>query len=130
MSMQDPIADLFSRINNAQSRRKTSVVVPSSKKKISLLSLLKDKGYIDSYDISDSAKPEIEIKLKYFEGAPVIKELKRISKPGLRQYSNKTKLPEINGGLGIAIISTNKGLMTDTEAKEAGLGGELICSVF
>ncbi len=130
MSMQDPIADLFSRINNAQSRRKTSVVVPSSKKKISLLSLLKDKGYIDSYDISDSAKPEIEIKLKYFEGAPVIKELKRISKPGLRQYSSKTKLPEINGGLGIAIISTNKGLMTDTEAKEAGLGGELICSVF
>ena len=130
MSMQDPIADLFSRINNAQSRRKTSVVVPSSKKKINLLSLLKDKGYIDSYDISDSSKPEIEIKLKYFEGAPVIKELKRISKPGLRQYSNKTKLPEINGGLGIAIISTNKGLMTDTEAKEAGLGGELICSVF
>tara|TARA_Y100000996_G_C22352125_1_gene573259 strand:+ start:378 stop:764 length:387 start_codon:yes stop_codon:yes gene_type:complete len=128
--MQDPIADLFSRINNAQSRRKTSVVVPSSKKKINLLSLLKDKGYIDSYDISDSSKPEIEIKLKYFEGAPVIKELKRISKPGLRQYSNKTKLPEINGGLGIAIISTNKGLMTDTEAKEAGLGGELICSVF
>ncbi len=130
MSMQDPIADLFSRINNAQSRRKTSVVVPSSKKKINLLSLLKDKGYIDSYDISDSSKPEIEIKLKYFEGAPVIKELKRISKPGLRQYSSKTKLPEINGGLGIAIISTNKGLMTDTEAKEAGLGGELICSVF
>ena len=130
MSMQDPIADLFSRINNAQSRRKTSLVVPSSKKKISLLSLLKDKGYIDSYDISDSAKPEIEIKLKYFEGAPVIKELKRISKPGLRQYSSKTKLPEINGGLGIAIISTNKGLMTDIEAKEAGLGGELICSVF
>ena len=130
MSMQDPIADLFSRINNAQSRRKSSVVVPSSKKKISLLSLLKDKGYIDSYDVSDSSKPEIEIKLKYFEGAPVIKELKRISKPGLRQYSSNTQLPEINGGLGIAIISTNKGLMTDAEAKEAGLGGELICSVF
>ena len=130
MSMQDPIADLFSRINNAQSRRKSNVVVPSSKKKISLLSLLKDKGYIDSYNVNDSSKPEIEIKLKYFEGAPVIKELKRISKPGLRQYSSKTKLPEINGGLGIAIISTNKGLMTDTEAKEAGLGGELICSVF
>ena len=130
MSMQDPIADLFSRINNAQSRRKSSVVVPSSKKKISLLSLLKDKGYIDSYDVSDSSKPEIEIKLKYFEGAPVIKELKRISKPGLRQYSSNTQLPEVNGGLGIAIISTNKGLMTDAEAKEAGLGGELICSVF
>jgi len=128
--MQDPIADLFSRINNAQTRRKSSVLVPSSNKKISLLSLLKDKGYIDSYNITDSSKPEIEIKLKYFEGAPVIKELKRISKPGLRQYSSKTQLPEINGGLGIAIISTNKGLMTDAEAKEAGLGGELICSVF
>ena len=130
MSMQDPIADLFSRINNAQARGKASVVVPSSNKKISLLSLLKDKGYIASFDISENSKPEIEIKLKYFEGAPVIKELKRISKPGLRQYSNKTEIPEINGGLGIAVVSTNKGLMTDQEAKEAGLGGELICSVF
>ena len=130
MSMQDPIADLFSRINNAQSRRKGTVIVPSSNKKISLLSLLKDKGYIDSYNVTDSAKPEIEIKLKYFEGDPVIKELKRISKPGLRRYSNKTQLPKINGGLGIAIVSTNKGLMTDAEATEAGLGGELICSVF
>ena len=130
MSMQDPIADLFSRINNAQSRRKSSVVVPSSKKKISLLSLLKDKGYIDSYDVSDSSKPEIEIKLKYFEGAPVIKQLKRISKPGLRQYSNYKDLPEIKGGLGIAIVSTNKGLMTDQQAREEKVGGELICSVF
>ena len=130
MSMQDPIADLFSRINNAQARGKASVVVPSSNKKISLLSLLKDKGYVDSFNISESSKPEIEIVLKYFEGAPVIKELKRISKPGLRQYSNKIEIPEINGGLGIAIVSTNKGLMTDQEAKEAGLGGELICSVF
>ena len=130
MSMQDPIADLFSRINNAQARGKASVVVPSSNKKISLVSLLKDKGYIASFNVSDNDKPKIEIKLKYFEGAPVIKELKRISKPGLRQYSNKTEIPEINGGLGIAVISTNKGLMTDQEAKEAGLGGELICSVF
>ena len=130
MSMQDPIADLFSRINNAQARGKTSVVVPSSNKKISLVSLLKDKGYLDSYNVSDSAKPELEIKLKYFEGSPVIKELKRISKPGLRRYSNKKEIPEINGGLGIAVVSTNKGLMTDQEAKEAGLGGELICSVF
>ena len=130
MSMQDPIADLFSRINNAQARGKASVVIPSSKKKIGLVTLLKEKGYLDSFNVSDSAKPEIEIKLKYFEGAPVIKELKRISKPGLRQYSDKTEIPEINGGLGIAIVSTNKGLMTDQEAKEAGLGGELICSVF
>ena len=130
MSMQDPIADLFSRINNAQARGKASVLVPSSNKKISLVSLLKDKGYVDSFNVSDSAKPEIEIKLKYFEGAPVIRELKRISKPGLRQYSNYNEIPEINGGLGIAVVSTNKGLMTDQEAKEAGLGGELICTVF
>tara|TARA_Y100001970_G_scaffold284867_1_gene403186 strand:- start:2106 stop:2492 length:387 start_codon:yes stop_codon:yes gene_type:complete len=128
--MQDPIADLFSRINNAQARGKASVVVPSSSKKINLVSLLKDKGYIDSFNVSDNVKPEIEIKLKYFEGAPVIKELKRISKPGLRRYSSNTEIPEINGGLGIAVVSTNKGLMTDQEAKEAGLGGELICSVF
>ena len=130
MSMQDPIADLFSRINNAQTRKKSSVVVPSSNKKISLVSLLKDNGYIDSFNILEGNKPEIEIILKYFEGEPVIKELKRISKPGLRQYSNKNELPEIKGGLGIAVVSTNKGLMTDQEAKEAGLGGELICSVF
>ena len=130
MSMQDPIADLFSRINNAQARRKLSVVVPSSNKKLSLLSLLKDKGYISSFIVSEDDKPEIEIKLKYFQGNPVIKELKRISKPGLRQYSNKKDIPEINGGLGIAVVSTNKGLMTDQEAREAGLGGELICSVF
>ena len=130
MSMQDPIADLFSRINNAQARRKSSVVVPSSNKKLSLLSLLKDKGYISSFIVSEDDKPEIEIKLKYFQGNPVIKELKRISKPGLRQYSNKKYIPEVNGGLGIAVVSTNKGLMTDQEAREAGLGGELICSVF
>ena len=130
MSMQDPIADLFSRINNAQARRKLSVVVPSSNKKLSLLSLLKDKGYISSFIVSEDDKPEIEIKLKYFQGNPVIKELKRISKPGLRQYSNKKDIPEVNGGLGIAVVSTNKGLMTDQEAREAGLGGELICSVF
>tara|TARA_B100000029_G_scaffold150277_1_gene145529 strand:- start:145 stop:531 length:387 start_codon:yes stop_codon:yes gene_type:complete len=128
--MQDPIADLFSRINNAQARGKASVIVPSSTKKIGLITLLKEKGYIDSFKVSESVKSEIEIKLKYFEGSPVIKELKRISKPGLRQYSSKKEIPEVNGGLGIAVVSTNKGLMTDQEAKEAGLGGELICSVF
>ena len=124
------MADLFSRINNAQARGKTSLVVPSSNKKINLISLLKDKGYIDTFNVSDGVKPQIEIRLKYFEGAPVIKELKRISKPGLRQYSGCKDLPQINGGLGIAVVSTSKGLMTDQEAKEAGLGGELICSVF
>ncbi len=130
MSMQDPIADLFSRLNNAQARQNTIVVVPSSKFKISLMTLLQNKVYIESFNVTDNDKPEIEIKLRYFEGAPVIKELKRISKPGLRQYAGKEEMPEINGGLGMAIISTNKGLMTDQEAKEAGLGGEIICSIF
>ena len=95
MSMQDPIADLFSRLNNAQARQKTSVVVPSSKFKISLMTLLQNKGYIESFNVTDNDKPEIEIKLRYFEGAPVIKELKRISKPGLRQYAGKEEMPEI-----------------------------------
>ena len=130
MSMQDPIADLFSRINNAQSRRKSSVVVPSSKKKISLLSLLKDKGYIDSYDISDSSKPEIEIKLKYFEGAPVIKELKRISKPGCRIYADSDNLPRVLNGLGISILTTSKGVISNKKAKQLSVGGEVLCHVW
>ena len=103
MSIQDPIANLFSSINNAQARNKEFVKVPSSSKKMALLSMLKQEGYIHSYSTSEGSKPEIEIKLKYFEGAPVIKQLKRISKPGLRQYSNYKELPEINGGLGIAL---------------------------
>ncbi len=94
------------------------------------MTLLQNKGYIESFNVTDNDKPEIEIKLRYFEGAPVIKELKRISKPGLRQYAGKEEMPEINGGLGMAIVSTNKGLMTDQEAKQAGLGGEIICSIF
>tara|TARA_Y100000768_G_scaffold222967_1_gene168190 strand:+ start:6363 stop:6755 length:393 start_codon:yes stop_codon:yes gene_type:complete len=130
MSIQDPIANLFSSINNAQARRKEMVKVPSSTKKLALLSMLKEEGYIQSYSQSEGTKPEIEIKLKYFEGDPVIKQLKRISKPGLRHYSNYKDLPEVNGGLGIAIVSTNKGLMTDRQAREAKIGGELICSVF
>ena len=130
MSIQDPIANLFSSINNAQARSKELVKVPSSTKKIALLAMLKQEGYIHSYSTSEGVKPEIEIKLKYFEGAPVIKELKRISKPGLRQYSNHKDLPQINGGLGVAIISTSKGLMTDRRAREERVGGELICSVF
>jgi|TARA_B100000767_G_C19776171_1_gene542685 small subunit ribosomal protein S8 len=130
MSIQDPIANLFSSINNAQGRNKETVKVPSSTKKLALLSMLKQEGYIQSYSSSEGAKPEIEIKLKYFEGSPVIKQLKRISKPGLRQYSHYKDLPQVNGGLGVAIISTSKGLMTDQQAREEKVGGELICSVF
>ena len=130
MTIQDPIANLFSSINNAQSRAKESVVVPSSTKKVALVEILKKEGYLGEYSVSEETKPQLTIKLRYFEGLPVIKQLKRISKPGLREYSGFKDLPSVNGGLGVAIISTNKGLMTDQEAREAELGGEVICSVF
>jgi len=130
MSIQDPIANLFSSINNAQSRAKESVVVPSSTKKVALVEILKKEGYLGSYSVSEDTKPQLTIKLRYFEGLPVIKKLKRLSKPGLREYSGFKDLPSVNGGLGVAIISTNKGLMTDQQAREAELGGEVICSVF
>jgi small subunit ribosomal protein S8 len=130
MSIQDPIANLFSSIKNAQSRTKLSVEVPSSSKKIDLVEVLQNEGYVKSYEVSGDKKPLLTIKLKYFEGQPVIKELKRISKPGLRLYSSHKDLPLINGGLGMAIVSTNKGLMTDQQARDAEIGGEVICSVF
>mgnify|MGYP006126737567 FL=1 len=130
MSIQDPIANLFSSINNAQSRAKESVVVPSSTKKVALVEILKKEGYLGAYSVSEDTKPQLTIKLRYFEGLPVIKQLKRLSKPGLREYSGFKDLPSVNGGLGVAIISTNKGLMTDQQAREAELGGEVICSVF
>ena len=130
MTIQDPIANLFSSINNAQSRAKESVVVPSSTKKVALVEILKKEGYLGEYSVSEETKPLLTIKLRYFEGLPVIKQLKRLSKPGLREYSGFKDLPSVNGGLGVAIISTNKGLMTDQQAREAELGGEVICSVF
>ena len=128
--MQDPISSLLTGIKNAQARRKPEVTISSSSKKLALLELLVREGYIDSIKVDDGKKPEVSILLKYYEGKPVIRELKRISKPGLREYVGKKDLPSINGGLGIAVVSTNKGLMTDKQAREAGLGGELICSVF
>ena len=130
MSIQDPIANLFSSINNAQSRAKESVVVPFSTKKVALVDILKQEGYLGAYNISEGSKPQLTIQLRYFEDKPVIKQLKRVSKPGLREYSSYKDLPSVNGGLGVAIISTNKGLMTDQQAREAELGGEVICSVF
>ena len=130
MTIQDPIANLFSSINNAQSRAKESVIVPSSTKKVALVEILRKEGYLGAYSVSEDIKPQLTIKLRYFEGLPVIKQLKRLSKPGLREYSGFKDLPSINGGLGVAIISTNKGLMTDQQARDAELGGEVICSVF
>lgn len=109
---------------------KNELVVPSSSKKIALLKVLERKGYITSFNIEEGKKPKVAITLKYFEGQPVIRELKRISRPGLREYVGKKDLPFIKGGLGMAVVSTSKGLMTDKEARESGLGGEIICSVF
>lgn len=130
--MQDPIADLLTRIRNAQSAGIDRVVMPSSKTKTAVVQVLKDEGYVADYSVSgsDGPKPELTVVLKYFGGKPVIEEIKRISRPGLRQYRNKDQLPKLKGGLGIYILSTNKGLMSDRAARAQGIGGELLCSVF
>ena len=130
MSMQDPISNLLSAIKNAHARNKEELSINSSKKLISILQVLNEEGYIQSYEVSEGIKPIVTIKLKYYEGKPVIKELKRVSRPGLREYVNHKDIPQVKGGLGVAIISTSKGLLTDAKAREAGLGGEVICSVF
>ena len=128
--MQDPISSLLTGIKNAQARRKPEVTISSSSKKLALLELLVREGYIDSIKVDDGKKPEVSILLKYYEGKPVIRELKRISKPGLREYVGKNDLPLINGGLGIAVISTSKGIMTDKRAWKMNIGGEVICHVY
>ena len=126
MSMQDPIADMFTRIRNAQAANKVTVKMPSSKQKIAIAKVLQDEGYITGYEIESGIKPELEITLKYFENKPVIESLQRVSRPGLRIYKKRNELPTVMGGLGIAVISTSKGLMTDRAARSAGLGGEIL----
>jgi len=130
MSMQDTLADMFTRIRNAQMAEKSSVSMPSSKMKLSVAEVLKQEGYIAEFSVSADAKPQLSIELKYFEGKPVIEEIKRVSRPGLRQYKASSELPSVAGGLGIAIVSTSKGVMTDRAARNAGVGGEVICTVF
>ena len=131
MSMSDPIADLLTRIRNAQMAGKASVSCPSSKIKQAILEVLKQEGYIAGYALSsDVVKPVLEISLKYFNGRPVIEELTRGSTPGLRSYKGRDELPEVRAGLGIAVVSTNKGVMTDRAARAAGVGGEILCTVF
>ncbi len=130
MSMSDPIADMLTRIRNAQLAGKTAVVMPSSKQKEAICQVLADEGYINGFELSsDGGKPVLTIQLKYFEGMPVIEELKRVSKPGRRIYLGKDELPKVRGGLGIAIVSTSKGVMTDKSARKQGFGGEVICVV-
>jgi len=128
--MQDTLADMFTRIRNAQMAEKHNVTMPSSKMKLSVLEVLKSEGFIESFASDGKAKPELTVDLKYFEGKPVIEEIKRASRPGLRQFRGKEDLPNVRGGLGVAIISTSQGIMTDRAARKAGIGGEIICTVF
>ena len=130
MSMTDPIADMLVRIRNAAAVGKPAVKMPSSKVKVAIANVLKDEGYIaDARVTPNGAKAELEIALKYFEGKPVIETLKRVSRSGLRQYRGKDALPKVLNGLGVAIVSTSKGIMTDSAARQQGVGGEVLCFV-
>ena len=131
MSMQDPISDMLTRIRNAQMAGKETVSMPSSKVKVSVAKVLEDEGYIAGSAVeSDAGKAELTVSLKYYQGRPVIEEIDRISRPGLRTYKSKDQLPKVRGGLGVAIVSTSKGVMTDRAARAAGIGGEILCTVF
>jgi len=130
MSMSDPIADMLTRIRNGQLAGHVKVSMPSSKLKASLAKVLADEGYIASFDVKDvDGKSELSVDLKYFQGKPVIETLKRVSRPGLRVYKNKDELPKVIGGLGVAVVSTSKGIMSDRDARKLGVGGEIICFV-
>ena len=129
MSMQDPIADMLTRIRNGQSASKKSVSMPSSKVKKAIANVLKDEGYITDFSVDDSNKQTLTVELKYHNGQPVIEEIKRVSRPGLRIYRGSEDLPKVIGGLGVAIISTSKGVMSDRAARKIGHGGEVICLV-
>ncbi|MCV2404039.1 30S ribosomal protein S8 [Marinomonas sp. C2222] len=130
MSMQDTLADMFTRIRNAQMAEKASVSMPSSKMKTSIAAVLREEGYVGNFSVDEAVKPTLTIELKYYEGKPVIEEIKRASRPSLRQYKGTADLPKVEAGLGVAIISTSKGVMTDRAARAAGIGGEVICTVF
>ncbi|MEN9842384.1 MAG: ribosomal protein [Pseudomonadota bacterium] len=130
MSMSDPIADMLTRIRNAQMVQKTSVTLPASKVKVAIAKVLKDEGYIDGYKISNtSGKSELEIALKYYAGRPVIERIERVSRPGLRVYRGRDAIPEVMNGLGVAIVTTPRGVMTDRKARAEGVGGEVLCYV-
>ncbi|MCG8487188.1 MAG: 30S ribosomal protein S8 [Chromatiales bacterium] len=130
MSMSDPIADMLTRIRNGQAAKKTSVELPSSKQKVAIATLLKNEGYIQEVSVNENgAKPTLVLELRYFQGRPVIDLIKRVSRPGLRVYKGRDELPKVRAGLGVAIISTSKGVMTDRAARELGQGGEVIAYV-
>ncbi|MCR9106913.1 MAG: 30S ribosomal protein S8 [Gammaproteobacteria bacterium] len=131
MSMQDPLSDMLTRIRNAQMAGKTRVEMPGSKLKSAVAKVLQDEGYIAGFNASvEGGKPRLSIDLKYYNGKPVIAEIDRVSRPGLRRYSGKDGLPSVRAGLGVAIISTSKGVMTERAAQAAGVGGEILCTVY
>ena len=130
MSMSDPIADMLTRIRNAQLVEKSSVTMPSSKLKAAIAAVLKDEGYIESFQVrGDATRPELEIELKYYAGRPVIERIERVSRPGLRIYKGRDAIPQVQNGLGVAIVTTPKGVMTDRKARATGVGGEVLCYV-
>lgn len=130
MSMSDPIADMLTRIRNAQLSEKTTVAMPSSKLKVEIAKVLKDEGYVENFVVRNAdSKPTLEIELKYYAGRPVIEKIERISRPGLRIYRASDKFPDVMNGLGVAIVSTSKGVMTERKAKANGVGGEVLCIV-
>jgi small subunit ribosomal protein S8 len=130
MSMSDPIADMLTRIRNAQSVAKAAVTMPSSKLKVAIAQVLKDEGYIDGFAVkSADGKAELEVALKYYAGRPVIERIERVSRPGLRVYKGRDAIPQVMNGLGVAIVTTPKGVMTDRKARQTGTGGEVLCYV-
>jgi len=131
MSMSDPIADMLTRIRNAQMAEKTKVEVPSSKLKVEIVKVLKEEGYVDGFNVikGEGGKATLEIGLKYYSGRPVIENIQRVSRPGLRIYKGSGEIPKVMNGLGIAIVSTSRGLMTDRKARANGIGGEVLCVV-
>ena len=130
MSMSDPIADMLTRIRNAQAVAKAAVTMPSSKLKLAIAQVLKDEGYIESFAVrANDGKPELELTLKYYAGRPVIERIERVSRPGLRVYKGRDAIPQVMNGLGVAIVTTPKGVMTDRKARQTGVGGEVLCYV-
>ena len=129
MSMQDTLADMFTRIRNAQMAKKVQVEIPASKAKEAVAKVLKDEGYIAGYEVTSDKKPVMTVELKYFEGSPVIEKIARVSRPGLRVYKSAGEIPKVKDGLGVMIVSTNQGIISDRAARKATVGGELICEV-
>lgn len=129
MSMSDPLGDMLTRIRNGQAAKKVAVTMPSSKVKTAIAQVLKEEGYIADYKVVGETKPELEVELKYFEGEAVVELIQRVSRPSLRIYKKRDELPKVMAGMGVAIVSTSKGVMTDRAARKAGMGGEIICYV-